>query len=137
MFCAILPLFVSAQTYKIKKAQTLVIRCLGSPQATLLYEKVCTKSANSQQECFFCSFCSEVVIQTALSKYFQMSCTRLPEYIANIVLANEIMQILLQLFYNERQPYNVKKFPGSANCSMGVKKEPFGSFFLLPFDFNC
>ncbi len=31
-----------------RKAQTLVIRSLGSPQTIVLYVKVCTESANSQ-----------------------------------------------------------------------------------------
>ena len=34
-------------------------------------------------------------------------CTRFPDYNANIAQANEIMQIYLQLFYNERSLYSV------------------------------
>ncbi len=51
--------------YKIKKAQTITIRCLGSPQATILYGKVYAYSAFPNKNCNS-SFAFEVVIQTAI-----------------------------------------------------------------------
>lgn len=49
-----------------RKAQTITIRCLGSPQATILYGKVCAIARAPNKNCNS-SFCiSEVVIQTAI-----------------------------------------------------------------------
>ena len=56
----------------------------------------------------FARFYFEVVIRERLSKLCKMSCIQLSECIANIVHANEIMQILFAIISNERNLYSGK-----------------------------
>lgn len=52
----------------IRKAQTIAIRCLGSPQAAILYGKVYALRRSPNKNCHS-PFISEVVIQTAIELY--------------------------------------------------------------------
>lgn len=48
-----------------------------------------------------------------------MSCIRLPDYFVNVVQANEIMQIYLQLFCNERRLHSTKlNITNNLMCSL-------------------
>ena len=79
----------------------------GSPQAE--YTMVQSAPIGTNPIVYsFARFYFEVVIRERLSKNFQMYCIRLPDYIANVVQANEIMQIYLQLFYNERRLHSTE-----------------------------
>ena len=85
----------------IKKRRATAIRHQGSPQAHLLigrstYDIRRLPIVGS----FFARVHFEVVILMTLSKYFQMSCIRLPDYNANITHEYVIIQIPLRIFSN-------------------------------------
>ena len=88
---------------------------------------------------FVCSFLFRGGDSRAIEQIFSnVFVFGMPKYFANVVQADEIMQIYFQLFYNEcsLHPTLVKFVQsvtyGSTISSEGVtKKEPFGSFCIV------